>query len=92
MLVLDEPTTALDRALQFQVLDLLKKLQAKRGMTMLYISHDLALVKVFTHRVMVLDHGRCVESGLTKECFKNPQTPYLKRLLKTTFADGRGLE
>ena len=92
VLVLDEPTTALDRALQFQVLDLLKKLQAKRGMTMLYISHDLALVKVFTHRVMVLDHGRCVESGLTKECFKNPQTPYLKRLLKTTFADGRGLE
>ena len=92
VLVLDEPTTALDRALQFQVLDLLKKLQAKRGMTMLYISHDLALVKVFTHRVMVLDHGRCVESGLTKECFKNPQTPYLKRLLKTTFADGRGLK
>ena len=91
VLVLDEPTTALDRALQFQVLDLLKKLQAKRGMTMLYISHDLALVKVFTHRVMVLDHGRCVESGLTKDCFKNPQTPYLKRLLETTFANGKGL-
>jgi microcin C transport system ATP-binding protein len=85
VLVLDEPTTALDRALQFQVLDLLKKLQAKRGMTMLYISHDLALVKVFTHRVMVLDQGRCVEVGLTKDLFTNPQTPYLKRLLATTF-------
>ena len=92
VLVLDEPTTALDRALQFQVLDLLKKLQAKRGMTMLYISHDLALVKVFTHRVMVLDHGRCVESGLTKDLFKNPQTPYLKRLLETTFSNGKGLD
>lgn len=85
VLVLDEPTTALDRALQFQVLDLLKKLQAKRGMTMLYISHDLALVKVFTYRVMVLDQGRCVEVGLTKDLFTNPQTPYLKRLLATTF-------
>ena len=92
VLVLDEPTTALDRALQFQVLDLLKRLQAKRGMTMLYISHDLALVKVFTHRVMVLDHGRCVESGLTKDLFKNPQTPYLKRLLETTFSNGKGLD
>jgi microcin C transport system ATP-binding protein len=85
VLVLDEPTTALDRALQFQVLDLLKKLQAKRGMTMLYISHDLALVKVFTHRVMVLDQGCSVEVGLTKDLFTNPQTPYLKRLLATTF-------
>ena len=92
VLVLDEPTTALDRALQFQVLDLLKRLQAVRAMTMLYISHDLTLVKVFTHRMMVLDHGRCVEVGLTKDLFTNPKTPYLKRLLATTFGQEYGLD
>lgn len=86
-LVLDEPTSSLDRALQFQILALLKRLQQEKGLTCIYISHDLGLVKEFSHRVMVMRAGECVEAGLTKPVFEHPRTDYLKELLEQTLGE-----
>ena len=82
ILVLDEPTSALDRSIQSDILNLLKKLQKDRNLSYLFISHDLKLIKMISHRVMVMKDGKVVESGLTKDIFDNPQTDYTKRLLK----------
>lgn len=82
VLILDEPTSSLDRTLQFQVIDLLKDLQKKYAMSFLYISHDLSLVKGFCQRVIVLKNGICVEDGSTFEVFENPKSTYMQDLLK----------
>ena len=84
VLVLDEPTSSLDRSLQFQILDLLQELQQQRKMACLFISHDLELIQRICHRVLVLHKGQCVESGLTKDVFQNPQTSYLQGLLRAS--------
>ena len=81
LLICDEPTTALDVTIQAQILELLDELQREMGMALLFITHDLNLVRRFTHRVGVMERGRLVESGLTAEVFANPQHPYTKRLL-----------
>ena len=81
LLICDEPTTALDVTIQAQILDLLDELQRAMGMALLFITHDLNLVRRFTHRVGVMERGRLVESGVTTEVFANPQHPYTKRLL-----------
>lgn len=85
VLVLDEPTTSLDRALQFQVIGLLRDLQAKRSLTCLYISHDLALVREFADRLIVLQSGRCAERGMARDAFEHPKSECLRRLLETSF-------
>ena len=85
VLILDEPTTSLDRALQFEIISLFKELQAKRGLTCLFITHDLALVREFAERVIVLKNGRLVEEGMTREAFTHPKSAYLKSLIELSF-------
>jgi len=81
LLICDEPTTALDVTIQAQILALLDELQAEMGMALLFITHDLNLVRRFTHRVGVMERGRLVESGVTAEVFAAPKHEYTRRLL-----------
>ncbi|WP_211296644.1 ABC transporter ATP-binding protein [Neisseria iguanae] len=81
LLIADEPTTALDVAVQAQILDLLSRLQAEKNMTLLYISHDLNLVRRFADDVVVMQHGRIVEQGSVEEAFRRPQHEYTRMLL-----------
>ena len=81
LLIADEPTTALDVAVQAQILDLLSRLQEEHGMTMLYITHDLNLVRRFADDVAVMRNGRILETGKAAEVFANPQHEYTKMLL-----------
>jgi len=81
ILIADEPTTALDVTVQKTILDLLKDLQEKRGMAILFITHDLNLVRNFAERVMVMYKGKSVEYGTTKEIFLNPTETYTRGLL-----------
>ena len=81
LLIADEPTTALDVTIQAQILTLLDALQSEFGMALLFITHDLNLVRRFSHRVGVMERGRLVEIGPTQDVFANPQHPYTRRLL-----------
>ncbi|MBL0229374.1 MAG: ABC transporter ATP-binding protein [Moraxellaceae bacterium] len=81
LLIADEPTTALDVTLQEQILHLLQKLQAKFGLAVLLISHDLSLVKRFAQRVAVMQQGLIVETNTTNTLFNTPQHPYTQLLL-----------
>ena len=81
LLIADEPTTALDVTVQAQILELLADLQRERGMSMLFITHDLGIVRRFADRVCVMTKGEIVERGPTGEIFDNPQHPYTKHLL-----------
>lgn len=81
VLVLDEPTSALDVSIQRQIVDLLMELQRAEGLTFLFISHDLSLVRQIADRVTVLDQGRIVETAPTSDLFEDPQQPYTRRLI-----------
>ena len=81
LLVADEPTTALDVTVQAQILKLLKELQEKLGMAMLFITHDLGIVRRIADRVCVMLKGKIVEHGPVAEIFADPQHDYTKRLL-----------
>ena len=81
LLIADEPTTALDVTVQAQILELLKQLQRKQGMAMLFITHDLGIVRKFADRVCVMTDGKIVEQGPVAEIFDNPQHDYTKHLL-----------
>ena len=81
LLIADEPTTALDVTVQKEILQLLKDLQRQTGMSMLFISHDLALVCELADRVLVMYKGDIVEKGTVKEIFEAPKKPYTKALL-----------
>jgi microcin C transport system ATP-binding protein len=81
LLIADEPTTALDVTIQQQILALLDDLQREMGMALLFITHDLNLVRRFCHRVGVMERGRLVESGDTGDVFARPQHPYTRKLL-----------
>ena len=81
LLIADEPTTALDVTVQKEIIELLKSLQKKYKMSVLFISHDLALVKQLADRVLVMYQGSIVESGTSTSLFKNPKHPYTKGLL-----------
>jgi microcin C transport system ATP-binding protein len=81
LFIADEPTTALDVTIQAQLLKLLKDLQARFGMAMLMITHDLTIVRKVADRVMVMNQGEIVERGTVTEIFQRPQHPYTKRLL-----------
>ncbi len=81
LLVADEPTTALDVTIQAQILELLAELKRAEGMSLLFITHDLNIVRRFADRVCVMQGGEIVEQGETAAIFANPQHPYTRRLL-----------
>ncbi|HXY90706.1 MAG TPA: ABC transporter ATP-binding protein [Xanthobacteraceae bacterium] len=81
LFIADEPTTALDVTVQAQILRLLKNLQAKLGMAMLFITHDLGIVRKIAERVCVMKEGKIVERGNVGELFARPQHPYTKALI-----------
>jgi microcin C transport system ATP-binding protein len=82
LLIADEPTTALDVTIQAQILKLLNELQAKFGMAMLFITHDLGVVRKVSDRICVMQEGEIVETGATEKIFADPQHPYTKRLIE----------
>ena len=81
LLIADEPTTALDVTVQAQILELLDTLKQRKGMSMLFITHDLGIVRKIADRVCVMTHGKIVETGPTKAIFDNPQHEYTRHLL-----------
>ncbi|MBA4325806.1 MAG: microcin ABC transporter ATP-binding protein [Rhodobacter sp.] len=81
LLVADEPTTALDVTIQAQILDLLADLKQAEGLSLLFITHDLGIVRRIADRVCVMQGGEIVEQGRTAEIFANPQHPYTRKLL-----------
>jgi microcin C transport system ATP-binding protein len=85
LIVLDEPTSALDRTVQRQVVELLRSLQARHGLTYVFISHDLAVVKALSHQLVVMKQGRVVEQGEAADIFAAPQHPYTQQLLEAAF-------
>jgi microcin C transport system ATP-binding protein len=81
LLIADEPTTALDVTIQAQILQLLKELQERFGMAILFITHDLGIVRKISDRIGVMQRGEIVETGPTSEVFERPQHPYTQRLI-----------
>lgn len=81
LLIADEPTTALDVTVQAEILELMRDLQAQKGMAILFITHDFGVVAQMAHQVGVMQSGKLVEQGLTKEVLANPQHAYTQKLL-----------
>jgi ABC-type dipeptide/oligopeptide/nickel transport system ATPase component len=81
LLIADEPTTALDVTIQAQILKLLKKINGELNMAILFISHDLRVIKSLCDRVVVMQRGNIVEAGKTLDVFNNPQDEYTKKLI-----------
>jgi peptide/nickel transport system ATP-binding protein len=81
VIVLDEPTSALDVSVQADIIEVLLSLQAKLGLTYVFVSHDLALVRQLAHTVSVMQHGRIVEHGTVTDIFDHPKAPYTRSLL-----------
>jgi len=92
ILIADEPTTALDVTVQKTILDLLIRLKKDRGMSMLFISHDLGLISEVADRVLVLYRGNLVESGQVKDLFMHPKHPYTRGLLACRPIENQGLK
>ncbi len=82
ILIADEPTTALDVTIQAQIVKLLKRINREKKTAILFISHDLSLVKQICERVLVMQGGYIVESGLTEDIFNHPQKEYTKKLIE----------
>ncbi|MEZ8324075.1 MULTISPECIES: ABC transporter ATP-binding protein [Vibrio] len=83
ILIADEPTTALDVTVQAEVLSLIKEIQSKMGMAILFITHDLGVVKHFADRVLVMCKGELVEEGITQDLFENPKHDYTRMLINS---------
>lgn len=81
LLIADEPTTALDVTIQSQIIELLRKINRERKTAILFISHDLSLVRKLCHRVIVMQNGYIVESGTADQVFEKPEQEYTKKLI-----------
>jgi peptide/nickel transport system ATP-binding protein len=90
ILIADEIVSGLDVSVQAQLIDLLMRLRRQRGFSMLFISHDLAVVRHMCDRVLVIHRGEIVESGATEEIFAAPSHPYTQTLLAAAPPDGPG--
>jgi ABC-type microcin C transport system duplicated ATPase subunit YejF len=80
-MILDEPTSALDRSIQIQVINLLKDIQKEYGLTYLFISHDLKVIRSMSDFIFVMKDGKIVESGISEKVFDEPKEEYTKKLL-----------
>lgn len=87
LLIADEPTTALDADVQDQIIDLLRAINKKKGTAILFVSHDLALVRRLCENVIVMYHGEIVERGRVEDIFEHPQNDYTKKLVAATVED-----
>lgn len=85
LMILDEPTSALDRTVQKQVIELLRDIQARYGLSYIFISHDLAVVRALSHQLLVLQQGEIVEYGDAGDIFQAPAEPYTQELLNAAF-------
>ncbi len=81
LLIADEPVSALDVSVQVQILNLLKDIQQKMNLALLFVAHDLAVVRYVCDRILVMNQGKVVESGTPQELFTQPQHPYTRTLL-----------
>ncbi|HEY8609878.1 MAG TPA: ABC transporter ATP-binding protein [Roseomonas sp.] len=85
LVVLDEPTSALDVSVQAQVVELLRDLQVRRGLSYIFISHDLRVVRALAHRIVVMKDGKLVEAGDTEQVVAAPKAPYTRALMEAAF-------
>ena len=83
LILLDEPTNGLDVSVQARVLDLIRRLAAEKGTTMIIVSHDLATVRILAQRTLVMSAGRIVEAGMTDQILQDPQCPYTQLLVSS---------
>ncbi|MGL4947968.1 MAG: ATP-binding cassette domain-containing protein [Mycoplasma sp.] len=84
LIIADEPISALDVSIQAQVINIMKDLAEKRGITFLFIAHDLSMVRYVSNKLIIMHKGRIVEKGHTEQIFKNPIHPYTKSLIKAS--------
>lgn len=89
LLIADEPTTALDVTVQAQILSLIKDLQKKRQLTVIFITHDLGVAAQMADHVLVMEKGRLIEEGDTQRIFKNPTQPYTQKLLNAVLTTAK---
>ncbi|MDR1468050.1 MAG: dipeptide ABC transporter ATP-binding protein [Spirochaetaceae bacterium] len=87
ILILDEPTSSLDRTVQVQVINLLLDLQKRRHLSYIFISHDLRVVRSLCHTILIMQAGKIVEQGRARAIMENPQDPYTKELMRTAFGN-----
>ncbi|NQV48151.1 MAG: ATP-binding cassette domain-containing protein, partial [Rhodospirillaceae bacterium] len=81
LIVMDEPTSALDMSVQAQIVDLLRDLQLRHGLTYMFISHDLRVVRAVSHDIIVMRDGKIIEQGPANDIFANPKEPYTRALM-----------
>ena len=81
IIIADEPVSALDVSIQSQILNLLRRLQSELGLTMLFVSHDLAVVRYLADRIAVMHRGKIIERGEAEDVFRNPKEAYTRQLL-----------
>lgn len=86
VVILDEPTSALDRSVQRQVIELLRDLQDKHGLSYVFISHDLSVIRAMSDHVVVMKNGKIVEQGETEAIFDHPQEAYTRDLIAAAFS------
>ncbi|BCN32429.1 dipeptide ABC transporter ATP-binding protein [Anaeromicropila herbilytica] len=92
LLIADEPTTALDVTIQSQILELIKKLCREKNTTVIFISHDLGVIKEICNRAIVMSEGNIVEEGNVKNLFENPRMEYTKQLIDSVPSIKKGME